>query len=563
MSEDFYIYDLSNDLINGLELVQFEDTGVIESSKPVEISKNPKIPEEIDDFTKYNKKRTARGLAPIKEEEFDNLLETGSIESLSGSESEDESDDDLYTRMKETKIDDIELNSTQGYLNSKTAMIYMKSPILPSSKNFGIYKSFYSKKEIGQPIQSLKNWQNEKNGKSALFMIGGGHFAGAIISHQRKNIKGNAVNHKESLQEQKVDILKSKTFHRYTTRRKQGGSQSASDNAKGKAKSVGSNMRRENEKLLIQDVRELLNSWKQDLNECSSIFIRANGSNNRGTLIGYEGSVLNNSDERIKSFPFTTKRPTTSELKKSWAKLSYLNVENIVSNDNSAELKKQQQQAELLKKSQQQKAKPQAELSDSDKHTVELIQFLKKSKAPMLINYLKKNDLSTDFIFTPESTYKQTPTMLHYASANGLTHMIQTLFNLKVDPTFKNEAGRYASEICSDLNTRRAFQIIRSKLGEDYCNWDELKVGVPKTKEEFESEDKVEEEKIRKEKQQLIQEELDKKTEMELKQPRFQSRGKIGGHIAETAGLTEQQKMMLMREQRARAAEARFKKMQG
>lgn len=562
MNEDFYIYDLSNELIKGLELVQFEDSGVIEPSTTAEPSKFTKNPDQIDDFTKYNRKRTARGLTAIKEDEFDTLLETGSIESLSGTDLEDE-DDDLYTRLEETKINDIELTSTQGFLNSKTAMIYMRSPILPISKNFGVYKSMFSKKEIEKPIESLKTWQNEKTGKSALFMIGGGHFAGAIISHQRKNIKGNAINHKESLNEQKVDILKSKTFHRYTTRRKQGGSQSANDNAKGKAKSVGSNMRRENEKLLIQDVRELLNSWKQDLSECSSIFIRANGSNNRGTLIGYDGAVLNNGDDRIKSFPFTTKRPTTSELKRSWAKLSYLNVEDVVSNDNTSELKKQQQQAELLKKSQQQKVKPQVQLSESDKHTNEVVQFLKKSKAPLLINYLKKNDLSPDFKLTPESTYKQTPTMLHYASANGLTHMIQTLFNLKIDPTIKNEAGRYASEICLNVNTRRMFQIIRAKLGEDYCKWDELKVGEPKTKEQFESEDKVEEEKIRKEKQQLIQEELDKKTEMELKQPRFQSRGKIGGQIAETAGLTEQQKMMLMREQRARAAEARFKKMQG
>lgn len=90
---------------------------------------------------------------------------------------------------------------------------------------------------------------------SALFMVGGGHFAGAIVSHQRLNVKGNAHKKDETLIEQAVNFLEHKTFHRYTTRRKQGGSQSAMDNAKGKANSAGSALRRYNESALKQIYR--------------------------------------------------------------------------------------------------------------------------------------------------------------------------------------------------------------------------------------------------------------------------------------------------------------------
>jgi len=44
-------------------------------------------------------------------------------------------------------------------------------------------------------------------------------------------------------------------FIRYTTRRKQGGSQASNDNAKGKAKSAGANLRRYNEQMIEQVCR--------------------------------------------------------------------------------------------------------------------------------------------------------------------------------------------------------------------------------------------------------------------------------------------------------------------
>lgn len=138
----------------------------------------------------------------------------------------------------------------------------------------------------------------------ALMMIGGGHFAAIIISLLPKIIR----DHKGG-EERQVDIFASKGFHRYTTRRKQGGSQAANDSSKGHAHSAGAGLRRYNEAALQKEVRELLESWKAELAHCELIFIRATGSMNRKTLFGYDGAVLKSNDKRIRGFPFTTKRP--------------------------------------------------------------------------------------------------------------------------------------------------------------------------------------------------------------------------------------------------------------
>jgi Bacteroidetes VLRF1 release factor len=143
----------------------------------------------------------------------------------------------------------------------------------------------------------------------ALMMIGGGHFAAVIASLVPKVLK----NH-QGQEERQIDVIASKSFHRYTTRRKQGGSQSANDStrSRGNAQSAGASLRRYNEAALQKEVRELLASWKERLASADLIFIRATGSANRRTLFGYEGAVLKSNDPRIRGFPFTTRRAVLS-----------------------------------------------------------------------------------------------------------------------------------------------------------------------------------------------------------------------------------------------------------
>lgn len=621
--QDLYLFALPEKVLQSLELVYFDSsTTEVPSQTPSSIVKQNDDSNEVkekttvannicsicnfqfddqtkltekkehykSDFHKLNLKRSVNNLPPLNETEFDKIVEEESIESLSGSdesESENEDEEEVTPSTKlETIIESLNKVSVQkngteddeeeeaiSYLNTNSPFIFFKSSLISQEKVFGVYKSVFTEQQLLEnPLETLNSFSKDpiRSKKSALFMIGGGHFAGAIISHVPKNIKGNAANFKETKQEQMSNIIESKTFHRYTTRKKQGGSQSASDNARGKANSAGSSIRRYNEQALIKEVRELLLSWKSHLDDCTNIYIRANGSSNRRILVGYEGCVLHNGDDRIRSFPFTTKRATTSELKKAWANLSYLNVHDMPKSNEKLK-KRLQKQRDNLKNSQQQNARKseQTVLSDKDKHSDELTSFIKKSKAPMLINYIRKNNLSANFELSPSEQYVHYPTLLHFASSQSMTHMVHVLLvNMKADPTLTNKFGKTPFELAGNTATRRAFQIARYSLGEDYCDWKKSKVGNPKSKDEVDKEQKEEQKKIEQENKKAIEEELAKRTEMELRKPTISSGGTVGGNkltnpLEDISGLSAQQQMRIMREQRARAAEARLKRMQG
>ncbi|CUM65079.1 uncharacterized protein PRCAT00002701001 [Priceomyces carsonii] len=593
-SNDLYIFDLSEEVKSTLELLYFDLDTLEEVKAPVSLKSderdakqksenenecsacNIKLDEEDrryhykTDFHRFNLKRSIEHQKPISESEFDALVEGQSIESLSASDSESDSDEygneDKSKAKLETVFEKVTLNATPlesersiSYLNTRSPYILFKSPFLEEGKAFGVYKALFSALEIqNSPVNVLQSWSREPvcNQKSAMFMIGGGHFAGAIVSHKRKSIKGN-VNHKESKRDQAVEVISSKTFHRYTTRRKQGGAQSASDNARGKANSAGSSMRRYNEQMLIKDVRDLLASWRKELEGCTYIFIRANGVSNRKTLLGYEGAILKANDPRIRSFPFTTKRPTTAELKKAWSQLTYLEAVDLPKVREKRKEPKEDK-APLVKKA------PESQLTEDEKQSVELINLIKKQKAPLMISYLKKHNLSPNFTLKPDSKYASTPTLLHYSSHNNLNHMTQILLiNLKADPTIQNDFGKTPYDCSGSIASKRVFQIARNKLGEDSVDWLRANVGPPKSKEDFEKEDYLEQERIKAEKKKSIEEELNRKTELELKKPTFSSSGRSGGPSVnqrmDLNGLSEQQKQRFMREQRARAAEARMK----
>src|SRR5208282_1532244 len=91
-----------------------------------------------------------------------------------------------------------------------------------------------------------------------LCMIGGGHFAAMVVSLAPKQMRSSSAGPLAC----EATVLAHKTFHRYTTRRKQGGAQSANDSAKGAAHSAGSSLRRYNEAALTDEVRLLLQDWK-------------------------------------------------------------------------------------------------------------------------------------------------------------------------------------------------------------------------------------------------------------------------------------------------------------
>ncbi|RFU81131.1 c2h2 finger and ankyrin domain-containing [Trichoderma arundinaceum] len=565
------------------------------------------------DFHNYNLKQKLRGQSLVSEAEFEKLIETLD-ESLSGSDSEDTEDDDDEERQESTltallkkqarlterrnggrdndnEDGDDETAGRPG--KGKPPLLWFSSPLLPDNTYFGIYRAIFTEEEQKQPdlVDVIRKKQLEpiimpkpakdgtlpqiayKGPHFFLCMIGGGHFAAMVVSLAPRSAKSGSTT-----MNREATVLAHKTFHRYTTRRKQGGSQSASDNAKGKAHSVGSSLRRYNETALVEDVRALLRDWKGLLDTSELLFIRATGTTNRRTLFGpYEGQVLQANDTRIRGFPFSTRRATQNELMRSFIELTRLKVREIVpstagSKDSDKASSTQGKTATASKP-----AKP--ALSEEEEtallHTSQLQAFVRRSKLPSLLSYLAKNELSSDFEFYPPEQNYHTPRLLHYAAAqNSAPLVLGILTRAGANPLLKNTEGKTAFELAGDRPTRDAFRVARSELGEEKWHWEEGKVPPAMTKIEADRRDE-------REKQEADKKESDRR---KAEEERLRAEGPkvpdqktkkgsgMGSIIAKTPqerreeearGLTPEMKLKLERERRARAAEERIKRLQG
>lgn len=246
------------------------------------------------DLHGYNLKQKIKGLKPVGEIEFEKLI--GDLdESISGSEdeaSDEDEDEDGGGKTKDSTLSALlkkqakitnpgfdEYTSTKrNRTPGKPPLLWFSSPALPENVSLGVYRAIFTdeeQEEEGHIVETIRNKQlspkvppKMKSDATApppgtdvgphffLCMIGGGHFAAMIVALAPKTGK------KHGNEERTATVIAHKTFHRYTTRRKQGGSQSSSDAAKGAAHSAGSSLRRYNEAALTTDVRELLQSWK-------------------------------------------------------------------------------------------------------------------------------------------------------------------------------------------------------------------------------------------------------------------------------------------------------------
>ena len=278
------------------------------------------------DWHRYNLKRKLQGLSRIPEDEFNILVESNSldgldvlkrkcsevsyddeVESLSGSESESDSEDSEISDRKDNEIDD----KTPDSKHDDDVIKQFRHPkifVESNRRKYSIYKCILSPKEDDMRNVSSKEWLNSiqelpKRLNWAIFMLGGGHFAAAVFDGEQ--------------------VVAHKTFHCYTVRRKQGGGQSAADNKSGgKHKSAGASLRRYNEASLAQHVQDIVQSWQQEyLSKCHLIFYRAASSNRKILFGSVTGSTKNNpilvnKDPRVRSIPFPTRRATFKELKR-------------------------------------------------------------------------------------------------------------------------------------------------------------------------------------------------------------------------------------------------------
>ncbi|OLL21740.1 VMS1 protein [Neolecta irregularis DAH-3] len=506
------------------------------------------------DLHRFNLKRKNSGLESLNEQAFEDLLE-GLANSLSGSESEvsDASDNDTTlnlllqkhtTSKKKESFDD-------RVRPAKSPFLWLRLPEISDSIRVGIFKALFTATTTQGLIAEIRTKPQET---IAMFAIGGGHFAGMIISLAPK------------IGSSDPNILVQKSFHRYTTRRKQGGSQAANDSAKGKAHSAGSNLRRAQELELKKEVRELLSSWEIMIRKTQLIFVRASGKLNKSILFNYERAVLHGDDTRLRTFPFTTRRATASELKRCYNELTRVIVVDV------NELQPQPATETNARKNKDKDPKPQPisqkaspEEEERKVHTTTISGYIRRSKISSLVAYLKEQHLPIDFLLFPESTHAHSPRPLHLASALSQPLVVSVLLERGADPTSQNEFGRTPFELAGDKATREAFRISRHELGEDRWAWDDAKVPSGLTLADVEARRRRSRE--RREKEILLTQQKTERSEEISEQSsgikygvgRLSAVRDIRKTEREEREMTPEARIKLQRERFARAAEARAK----
>jgi hypothetical protein len=567
------------------------------------------------DLHGYNLKQRIKGLKPVGEADFEKLI--GELdESISGSESSESEDDEVDEEgnktkestlsallKKQAKISHPEFDDFTSKKNKqgsgKPPLFWFTSPLLPENMSLGIYRAIFSNAEQEEEAHILETLRNKQLAPTQplkikaeggipppgtdigphyfLAMIGGGHFAAMVVALAPKVGKKHT-----GVDERSATVIAHKTFHRYTTRRKQGGAQSSNDAAKGAAHSAGASIRRYNEAALTTEVRELLQSWKSMIDTADLIFVRATGSTSRRALFGpYDGQVLRNNDPRNRGFPFSTRRATQKELMRAFVELTRVKQSTIDEAALAALNAPQLQTPTTPTPVKPKPAKPSKEEEAATLHTSQITSLIKRSKVPALLSYLKTNAIPPSFTFFPPNHH--TPTPLHLAaSLNASAIVLALLTKGGADPTLMTEDARTPFSLAGDRATRDAFRVSRSELGESAFDWELAGVPGPLSKSEVEKraaqekEEKAVEDEAEAKRRKAETDRLRKESEEEEKSRREKKMGKgrtIAAIVPEKSGaekreeaargLTPEARARLERERRARAAEERMRRLGG
>uniref|UniRef100_H2ZNH9 VLRF1 domain-containing protein n=1 Tax=Ciona savignyi TaxID=51511 RepID=H2ZNH9_CIOSA len=198
-----------------------------------------------------------------------------------------------------------------------------------------------------------------------IILLSAGHFAAAVFTGSKVTVH--------------------KTFHRYIVRAKRGSVQSSNDaaNRNNTAKSAGASLRRHNEQMLEESIKQLLQSWNEEIKNASLIFIRI-PQYRKALFYSGKDPLFNSKDSRIRTIPFVTRRPTFNEVQRVHQELFSVTIHGkkpmveILTPPRPIKLKKPpeiKQQVEKLPSSQ----------TDSEKdHATQ--------KEPMQLNLFEDND---------------------------------------------------------------------------------------------------------------------------------------------------------------------------
>ncbi|KAF9045715.1 hypothetical protein BDZ89DRAFT_979558 [Hymenopellis radicata] len=554
------------------------------------------------DWHRYNVKTRLAGGDAVDEAAFGRLVD-GLENSISGSESSSDEDDDdsdsdaVAALVSRTKHRRSSSPLDQVRAPAQTAVTWFH---YPPSTQLGIYRALFptGTTDYLAQLKEMRSLSAERTW--TLFMVAGGHFAGAIVRfNQPEESEETTQGHKKKPKRPKpeMEVVKHKTFHRYTTRRKQGGSQGLNDNAKGNAKSAGAQLRRYGEQALRDDIRNLIADWQEDIDDCERIWIRASGTN-RKIFMDYDGCAIAKGDQRLRTFPFPTRRPTQAELTRCLNELTKVKVSHLT--EDALRAQDEAYIASLPKPRPVPAAapKPQPEREKAPKLSKEeealrdkwdrLLDMVRKGRVEPLKSFWEKQGESMGGIDVriPEWAGERWDTLLQLASHCDQEEMVQWLLDSRADPTVSVSPHEGDSQEQSKSDRRTAYDLAHNRSVRDVFRraagdhpdwWDWFGAArIPSALSREMEDDREEKKKVRKKglKERLKEREVKSKERASSapspepsipSPPPVQSLSgpqKLGGSSGAAEGvmgLTPEMRAKIERERRARAAEARLK----
>ena len=306
-----------------------------------------------------------------------------------------------------------------------------------------------------------------------------------------------------------LTMIAHKTSTRYTIRKGQGGSQSSHDSSKNKAKSVGAQLRREGEKQLREDVVNTWKLWKVSnyIQNAVGVFVSCPKGMRREYLFGdgnVNAALVEKGDERLRSIPLDVGRPTLEGAKVALDCLMSCNIVNLdmasVSNADAATNEDENNKSPIVdenEKSKESEATKELEKKDDYPPLTPLHEAVIEgdlSKLMELLTVLEEVEENENTTTEDEDNVVETPsydvdsqggqdnqTALHFAAAsnhqNAPSLLTALLVNGHANPCSIDSRGRPPYFVAASDKVREAFRLARGKLGEEYCRWDDAKVG--------------------------------------------------------------------------------------
>eukprot|EP00980_Cylindrotheca_fusiformis_P008393 scaffold1775_cov83-Cylindrotheca_fusiformis.AAC.2 len=381
-----------------------------------------------------------------------------------------------YANLMTTQIPVTVVSS--GDESTKTTFYQMDLPSALLSKQEQLYGSLVSRTKS---YLDLSTALSEKSNMVVVLILQSGRFAGGIFQQDK------CIDHK--------------SFQHYTVRKGQGKAQSTQD-ANKKAKSMGSQLRRQGEVKLQTEVKELLGTeWAERIRTASLILISC-PKTMMGTMFGEEGVgagvLLSRNDPRVRKIPMTVGRPTFEAVQVVHQVLMKVMVRQTdgpatISSSLADEKEEEEEKTTSTKEGTETSMQPAPELivqeeSAPEPEIIELTPLHELCRdgdhEGLLRHLISSSESSEDSINQLAGPDFMAP--LHYAAAasnvpeeDAGACVYDLLVSGGADPTILDSRLRPPYFVAANDKIREAFRRARATLGEDYCDWAASKVGPP------------------------------------------------------------------------------------